>query len=136
MEGLIVQFLTSFANSPNWEKTISRVNDHRQTLAHLAVLFRYTTLLDKVAEWGINVDIQDMNGFTALHCAYLCGDLDSAGILKVYGADEDIRDNLGRQPADMYIPRTNDQGKGSPSSDHTSRSVQIPGTGDEWSRFR
>jgi len=132
MEGLIVQFLTSFANSSNWEKTISLVNEHRQTLAHLAVLFRYTTLLDKVAEWGINVDVQDMNGFTALHCAYLCGDLESAGILKGYGADEDVRDNLGRRPADMYIPRTNDQGNESPSSDRTSSSVQISGTGDEW----
>jgi len=127
-----VQFLTSFANSSSWEKTISLVNEHRQTLAHLAVLFRYTALLDKVAQWGIDVDVQDMNGFTALHWAYLCGDLDSAGILKGYGADEDIRDNLSRRPVEMYIPRTTDQGKDPPSSDHTSSSVQISGTGDEW----
>jgi len=120
MEELTLQFLASFANSPSWRHTISLVNEHHQTLAHMAVLFRYTTLLDKVAEWGIDVDAQDVNGFTALHCAYLCGDLDSVGILMGYGADEDIRDNIGRRPLDVYIQRTNAQNQGSPSSDPTS----------------
>ena len=127
MEQLILQFLTSISNSPNWENTISLVNEHRQTLAHLAVLFRYTTLLEKVAQWGIDVDTQDVNGFTALHCAYLCGDLDSVQILMGYGADDDIRDNLGRRPLDMRSSRTNAQSHGSPASDHT-------GTSQEWEK--
>lgn len=136
MEGLAVQFLTPFANSPSWENTLSLVNEHHQTLAHLAVLFRYTTLLDKVAEWGINVDVQDVNGFTALHCAYMCGDLDSARILKSYGADEDVRDDLGRRPSDMYIPRANDPEKSSPSSARTSSSSPIPNAGeDDWEKL-
>jgi hypothetical protein len=130
MEGLMVQLLASFADSPGWEDTLSLVNEHYQTLAHLAVLFRYTTLLAKVCEWGINVDVQDVNGFTALHCAYLCGDLDSVRILRGYGVDEDIQDCLGRRPLDMYIPRENS----SPSSDRTSSSVQIPSVGDDWDR--
>jgi len=133
LEGWTLQFLTSLADTPSWENTISLVNEHHQTLAHLAVLFRYTTLLKKVAQWGIDVDVQDVNGFTALHCAYLCGDLDSVGVLKGYGADEDIQDTLGRQPLDMYIPSTNDPSRASPSSDHTSRSAQIPTAGeDDW----
>jgi len=134
LEGWTLQFLDSLADKPSWGNTVSLVNGHHQTLAHLAVLFRYTTLLEKVAQWGIDVDVQDVNGFTALHCAYLCGDLDSVGILKGYGADEDIQDNLGRRPLDMYIPSTNDPGRGSPSSDRTSISVQRPTGEEDWER--
>ena len=120
MEALTVQLLASFTNSPNWEDSISFKNEHHQTLAHLAVLFRYTTLLEKVAQWGINVDVQDVNGFTALHCAYLCGDLRAVQILQGYGADEDVQDSLGRRPSDMYFPRENiPRENGSPSSDRT-----------------
>ena len=135
LEGWVLQFLASLADKPSWENTVSLVNAHHQTLAHLAVLFRYTALLKKVAQWGIDVDMQDVNGFTALHCAYLCGDLDSVGILKGYGADEDIQDNLGRRPLDMYIPSTNDPSGGSPSSDCTSSSAQRPTASEEdWER--
>ena len=132
MEGWTLRFLASLADTPNWENTVSLVNDHHQTIAHLAVLFRYTTLLKQVAQWGIDVDVQDVNGFTALHFAYLCGDLDSVRVLKGYGADEDIQDNLGRRPLDMYTPSTN---RGSPSSDHTSSSSQRLTTGEgDWER--
>ena len=37
------------------------MNEHHQILAHLAVLSRYTTLLQKVAQWGIDVDVQAVN---------------------------------------------------------------------------
>ena len=133
LEGSTLRFLTSLSDTPSWENTVSLVNEHHQTLAHLAVLFRYTALLKQVAQWGIDVDVQDVNGFTALHCAYLCGDLDSVEVLKGYGADEDIEDNLGRRPLDMYS--TNDPGRGSPSSDCTSSSAQRPTTSSEdWER--
>ena len=131
LEGWILRFLTSIADKPSWEHTVSLVNEHNQTLAHLAVLSRYTSLLKKVAEWGIDVDVQDVNGFTALHCAYLCGDLDSVGILKGYGADEDIQDNLERRPLDMYTPSTSDTSRGSPLSDRISSSAQRPTAGEE-----
>ena len=131
LEGWTLRFLASLADKPSWENTVSLVNDHHQTLAHLAILFRYTTLLKKVTQWGIDVDVQDVNGFTALHCAYLCGDLDSVGILTGCGADEDIQDSLGRRPLDMYISRTNDLGNDAPLSDRTSSSAQGPTSGDE-----
>ena len=133
MESWTLQFLSSLANSPGWEDTVSLVNEHHQTLAHLAVIFRYTALLKKVAQWGINLDVQDVNGFTALHYAYLCGDLDSVRVLKGYGADEDIQDTLGRRPLDMYIQSTNDPGETSPSSACTSSSAQVPSAREaEW----
>ena len=131
MESWTLQFLSSLANSPGWEYTISIVNEHHQTLAHLAVLSRYTALLKKVAQWGINVDMQDLNGFTALHCAYLCGDLDSVQVLKGYGADEEIEDTLGRRPSDMYTQSTDDLGKSSSSSDHTSSLAQLSSAWEE-----
>jgi hypothetical protein len=131
LEGWTLRFLALLADKPSWENTVSLTNEHHQTLAHLAVLFRYTTLLKKVTQWGIDVDVQDVNGFTALHYAYLCGDLDSVGILKGNGADEDIQDNLGRRPLDMYIPSPNDPGRHSPSSDRTSSSAQGPTAGEE-----
>ena len=135
LEGWTIRFLASLAGAPSWENTVSLVNEHHQTLAHLAVLFRYTALLKKVAQWGIDVDVQDVNGFTALHCAYLCGDLDSVGVLQGYGADEDIEDNLGRRPLDMCITSTHDPGRGSPSSDRTSSSAQRPTASEEdWER--
>ena len=132
MESWTLQFLSSLANSPGWEDTISLMNEHHQTLAHLAVIFRYTALLKKVTQWGIDVDVQDVNGFTALHCAYLCGDLDSVRVLKGYGADEDIEDTLGRRPLDMYIQSTDNLGESSPSSACTSSSAQVPSTREEW----
>ena len=125
MESWMLEFLSSLTNSPGWENTVSLVNEHHQTLAHLAVLSQYTTLLQKVAQWGIDVDVQDVNGFTALHCAYLRGDLDSVRVLKGYGADEDIEDTLGRRPLDMYTQRTNGLGKGSPLSGHISTLSQL-----------
>ena len=131
LEGWTLRFLASLADKPSWENTVSLVNEHHQTLAHLAVLFRYTTLLKKVTQWGIDVDVQDVNGFTALHCAYLCGDLDSVGILKGCGAGEDIQDSLGRRPLDMYISGTNDPGNDSPLSDRTSSSAQGPPSRDK-----
>ena len=125
MECWMLEFLSSLANSPGWENTVSLMNEHHQTLAHLAVLSQYTALLQKVAQWGIDVDVQDVNGFTALHCAYLRGDLDSVRVLKSYGADENIEDTLGRRPLDMYTQSTNGLGKGSPLSGHIPTSVQL-----------
>jgi ankyrin repeat protein len=90
LEGWTLRFLASLADKPSWEKTVSLANEHHQTLAHIAVLFQSTNLLKKVTKWGIDVDVQDVNGYTARHYAYLCGDMEYVGILKGYGADEDI----------------------------------------------
>ena len=130
VERFMLQFLTSLSNSPGWDHTVSLLNEHRQTLAHLAVLFRYTTLLEKVAQWGIDVDMQDVNGFTALHCAYLCQKLDSVRILKSYGA-EDIEDVLSRRPLDMCTTNTNGPGTESPSSGRAPSSGEILSVGED-----
>ena len=61
MENVAYRFLASLVGSPCWRDRMSFANNHNQTLAHLAVLFRYTVLLEKLVECGMNPDIQDLN---------------------------------------------------------------------------
>ena len=131
-ENFAFRFLSSLIGSPSWLRTISFVNDRNQTLAHLAILFRYTALLEKLVEWGVNPDVQDLNGFTALHCAYLCKDWESVRLLRCAGADENLEDNLGRLPVDIYSPCTSDIRAGTPSNDGTSSPAHIPSEEEDW----
>jgi hypothetical protein len=101
LEELGVRFLTTICDSRHWSDDLSCVDENHQTIAHLCVLSGYTRLLTKVIEWGIDLDVQDVSGLTALHCAYLREDWDCVRILKEAGADEYIKDNLGRIPRRM-----------------------------------
>ena len=101
LEELGVRFLSTISDSRHWSDDLSSVDENRQTIAHLCVLSGYTRLLTKVAEWGIDLDVQDVSGLTALHCAYLREDWDCVRILKEAGANEYIKDNLGRIPRRM-----------------------------------
>ena len=76
-------------------------NDYSQTLAHLSIFYGYPSLLRHLAEWRIDLTIADVNGLTALHCAFMKGDLDSVRILRQGGAPETVTDKLGRTPSDL-----------------------------------
>ena len=101
LEELGVRFLATISDSQHWSDELSFVDENRQSIAHLCVLSGYTRLLTKVADWGIDLDVQDVSGLTALHCAYLREDWDCVRILKEAGANEYIKDNLGRIPRKM-----------------------------------
>jgi hypothetical protein len=101
LEELGVRFLATISDSPHWSDDLSFVDGSHQTIAHLCVFSGFTRLLAKVVDWGIGLDVQDVNGLTALHCAYLCEDWDCVRILKEAGANEYIKDNLGRAPREM-----------------------------------
>jgi len=101
LEELGVRFLATISDSPRWSDDLSCVDENRQTIAHLCVLSGYTRLLTKVVDWGIDLDVGDVGGLTALHCAYLREDWDCVRILKEAGANEYIEDNLGRIPRKM-----------------------------------
>ena len=131
MENLAFRFLASLVGSPRWRGIISFVNDHHQTLAHMAVLFQYTALLEQLVEWGVDLDVQDLNGFTALHCAYLCNDWECVRILRCGGADQDLEDKLGRLPMDIYSPRKGYTRASTPSNDGTSSPARILSEGEE-----
>jgi len=100
-EELGMRFLASISHSQDWSNELSFSDEKHQTIAHLCVLSGYTRLLTKVVNWGIDLDVQDMSGLTALHCAYLREDWDCVRILRDAGAGEDIRDNLGRIPREV-----------------------------------
>ena len=85
----------------NFGEIISTTNDWGQTLAHLSIFYGYASLLSSLVDWRINLTIADVNGFTALHYAYMKGDLDGIRILRRGGASETVVDKLGRTPLEM-----------------------------------
>ena len=85
----------------NFHEIVSTTNDYHQTLAHLAILYDYPSLLSRLVEWHVDLTIADVNGLTALHCAYLKGELDCVRILRRGGASESARDKLGRTPSEL-----------------------------------
>ena len=101
LQELGIRFLSSISHSPDWSNDLSFADKTRQTIAHLCVLSGFTRLLTKVVDWGIDLDVQDVSGLTALHCAYLREDWECVRILKDAGANESIKDNLGRVPRRM-----------------------------------
>ena len=101
IETTIIQALAPFQHTPDFGELISKTNDYKQTLAHFAVLFGYTNLLKRLVGWNIDHTIADVNGFTALHCAYKMGDGVCVGLLLEKGASETVMDALGRAPSHL-----------------------------------
>ena len=97
----LIEALSCLQARPNFHEIVSTANDYHQTLAHLAILYDYPSLLGRLAEWPIDLTIADVNGLTALHCAYMKGDLDSVRILRRGGASETATDKLGRTPSEL-----------------------------------
>jgi hypothetical protein len=97
----LIEALHCLQVRPNFQEIVSTTNDWGQTLAHLAILYGYPSLLHSLVDWRINLTIADGNGFTALHYAYMKGDLDSVRILRRGGASEIVTDKLGQTPLDL-----------------------------------
>ena len=97
----LMEALSCLQARPNFHEIVSTTNEHHQTLAHLAILYDYPSLLGRLVEWHIDLTIADVNGLTALHCAYMKGDLDSLRILRKGGASESAMDKLGRIPSEL-----------------------------------
>src|SRR5258706_10690463 len=101
IETAIIQALAPLQDTLNFEGVISKTNDYKQTLAHFAVFFGYTDLLRRLMGWNIDLTIADVNGFTALHCAYKKGDRACVDLLLDKGASETVLDALGRAPSHL-----------------------------------
>ena len=101
IETAIIQALAPLQDTQDFGEVISKTNDHKQTLAHFAVHFGYTTLLRQLVGWNIDLSIADVNGFTALHCAYKKGDRVCVDLLLEKGASETVVDVLGRAPSQL-----------------------------------
>jgi len=101
IETAIIQALAPLQDTLDFEELISKTNDHNQTLAHFAVLFGYIDLLKMLVGWNIDLTIADVNGLTALHCAYMKGDKACVELLLEKGVSETVLDALGRAPSHL-----------------------------------
>ena len=101
IESGLVHALSCIQARPNFREIVSTTNEYGQTLAHLAILYDYPSLLRHLVDWCIDLAISDVNGLTALHCAYMKGDLHSVQILQRGDAPETAKDKLGRVPSDL-----------------------------------
>ena len=97
----LIEALCRLQGQPHFREIISTTNDWGQTLAHVSIFYGYPLLLSSLVDWRINLAIADVNGFTALHYAYMKEDLDSVRILRRGGASEVVMDKLGRTPLDL-----------------------------------
>jgi hypothetical protein len=97
----LIEALSCLQERSNFHEIVSTTNDYNQTLAHLSIFYDYPSLLSRLVEWRIDLTIADVNGFTALHCAYMKGDPESVRILRRGGAPETATDRLGRTPSEL-----------------------------------
>ena len=101
VETSLIEALSFLQSRPKFHEIVSTPNEYHQTLAHLSILYDYPSLLSRLVEWHIDLTIADVNGLTALHCAYMKGNLDSVQILRRGGASEIVTDRLGRTPSEL-----------------------------------
>jgi hypothetical protein len=80
---------------------VNHANKSLQTLLHLATIMGYSRLLRRLIIVGGHLDVQDVNGFTPLAFAALCGQTLCARALLEAGASYDIPTNLGEMPLDL-----------------------------------
>jgi ankyrin repeat protein len=85
-ESAFLEALVAFKSLPDFEQRLSTTNGHGQSLLHLAVHLRYRDLVQRLVDWGMDFNIQDVNRFTALDAAHLCDDSSIVAILEKRGA--------------------------------------------------
>ena len=98
LEGLYIRVLSAYSRAADWKQTVSLQNEYGQTLAHMSVMLGYLRLLGSLVEWGIDLNLADLNGSTALHYAFLFNEVTCAVSLIRSGADQLALDALGRSP--------------------------------------
>lgn len=104
LEDLSIRFLSADSKAANWAQMVSSQNQSGQTLAHISVMLGYLRLLSSLVKWGIDLNLTDSMGSTALHYAFLCSEPACAVLLIRSGADELVLDELGRSPWDLNAP--------------------------------
>ena len=113
-ESAFLDILSALKPLPDFPQLLATVNEQGQTLLHLAVHLRYRELVQKLIHWGIDPNIRDVTGSTALHAAYLCDDPLVIGVLKTGGATPFILDELGRSPTEFMAAIPGTSGRGDP----------------------
>jgi hypothetical protein len=101
LEAVLIECLSARSAETFWNQTISKTNQYGHTMAHLAVIYRCNQLLRRLISWGIDLDIVDGGGCTALHYAYMTAQGESVAILIEAKANHLVVDDLGRIPAEL-----------------------------------
>jgi len=133
-EGLSIRFLPAYSRATNWKKTVSLQNEYGQTMAHIAVMLGSLQLLHSLVDWGIDINLTDLKGSTALHYAFLCNESACAVFLIRSGADELALDELGRSVWELNPSLVDEFASRLPgvSKSDGSFSVSCRPAGDEW----
>ena len=100
-ESAFLGILSALKHLPDFPRLLATANEQGQTLLHLAVHLRYRVLVQELIHWGIDPNVRDVNGFTALHAGYLCDDLFVVGFLEAEGAAPFVLDGIGRSPTEL-----------------------------------
>ncbi len=100
-ESAFLDILSALKPLPEFPRLLATVNEQGQTLLHLAIYLRYRDLVQKLIHWGIDPNIRDVHGLTALHAGYLCDDPFVVGFLEAEGATPFVLDELGRSPSEL-----------------------------------
>ena len=109
-ESAFLEILSALKPLAEFPRLLATVNEQGQTLLHLAIHLRYRELVQKLINLGIDPNVRDVNGFTALHAAYLCDDPFVVGFLEAEGASPFVLDELGRLPTDLGAPNSSENG--------------------------
>ena len=80
---------------------VNHRNPAKQTLLHIATVMGYSRLVRRLIVIGAQLDLQDVNGYTALGLASLMGRLGCARVLIEAGASYDRPTAFGEMPLDL-----------------------------------
>lgn len=104
LQTTLITFLESLEDSPGSLRrsgVINHRNKAQQTLLHLATVMGFPRLLRRLIVVGAELDLQDVNGFTPLAFAALCGQTICARVLLEAGAAYDVPTIFGEMPLDL-----------------------------------
>ncbi|KAK6907363.1 hypothetical protein I203_101357 [Kwoniella mangroviensis CBS 8507] len=105
LQSTIINFLASIdENAPGSLRAsgaINHKNDAEQTLLHIATVMGYHRLVRRLIVVGAHLDVQDINGYTPLAFAALCGRQTCARVLVEAGASYDRPTAYGEMPLDL-----------------------------------
>ncbi|KAG5638454.1 hypothetical protein H0H81_012519 [Sphagnurus paluster] len=87
-------------NSISTLKAICHTTSSGQSLLHLAAFLGFSSLVTFLVKHGIDLDVRDRNGYTALHFASLSKSNACVRVLLDAGADREIVNALGKTPGE------------------------------------
>nr|XP_018264741.1 uncharacterized protein I303_02920 [Kwoniella dejecticola CBS 10117]OBR86899.1 hypothetical protein I303_02920 [Kwoniella dejecticola CBS 10117] len=105
LQSTVINFLASIdENAPGSLRAsgaINYKNEAQQTLLHIAVVMGFHRLARRLIVIGAHLDVQDINGYTPLAFAALCGRDTCARVLVEAGASYDRPTAYGEMPLDL-----------------------------------